>query len=253
MARLLLARGAKVRMPAAVALQRTADIDRLLRRDPDCLKPGNRWGTLIVRASEQASGAVVESLIRAGASVDVWDDPKTAIDSTSGYAPLHAAGFRGNAGAAAVLLQHGANVRARDEKYQGTPAGWAAFAGHAAVRDLILQSPIDIFEAIEMNRADRIAGILDREPEAIERPFSAYLNAPPGTPRAVLSFHEGVRRDGRYTPLAFAVAVGNSAAVQALLDRGADRSARAPDGRTLLEVARDSGQAAVVELLRSRF
>jgi ankyrin repeat protein len=41
--------------------------------------------------------------------------------------------------------------------------------------------------------------------------------------------------------------------VQALLDRGADRSARAPDGRTLLEVARDSGQAAVVELLRSRF
>jgi ankyrin repeat protein len=250
LAQILLDRSAKVRLPAAFALQKSSDIEKLLRRDPECLRSGNRWGNLIVRASEQASGQVVESLIRAGACVDVWDDPKTAVDSTSGYAPLHAAGFWGNAGAAAVLLQHGANVRARDEKYQGTPAGWAAFAGHAAVRDLILQGPIDIFEAIEMNRADRIAGILDREPAAIERPFGEYLNAPPGTPRAVLSFLEGVRRDGRYTPLAFAAAAGNTAAAQALLDRGADRTVRAPDGRTLLQVAQETGHAAVVELLQ---
>lgn len=252
MAQMLLDRGAKVRLPAAFALQRTGDIEKLLRRDPECLKPGNRWGNLIVRASEQASGQVVESLIRAGACVDVWDDPKTAIDSTSGYAPLHAAGFLGNADAAAVLLKHGANVRGRDERYQGTPGGWAAFAGHTAVRDLILQGPIDIFEAMEMGLPDRIPGILEREPEALERPFAEYLNAPPGTTRAVLSFVQGASRDGRYTPLAFAVAAGNTAAVRALLDHGADLAVRAPDGRTLLQVAQEKGYGQIVDLLKQR-
>jgi ankyrin repeat protein len=140
MAQLLLARGAEVRLPAAFALQRAEDIEQLLRADPECLKPGNRWGNLIVRASELAPGPVVEALIRAGASVDVRDDPKTSVDSTSGYTPLHAAAFHGNAGAAEVLLKHGADPTAKDERYDGTPAGWADYAGHTDIRDLILQA-----------------------------------------------------------------------------------------------------------------
>src|SRR6202044_1648945 len=48
LAQLLLDRGAKVRLPAAVALHRHADVERLLRRDPGTLKPGGRWGHLIV-------------------------------------------------------------------------------------------------------------------------------------------------------------------------------------------------------------
>jgi ankyrin repeat protein len=120
MARTLLDRGAKVRLPAAVALQRTRDINRLLRDDPACLNPGKRWGNLIVRASEQSSGTIVENLIRAGASVNVRDDPKTSVDCTSGYTPLHAAAFHGNVSAVSVLLKHGANVSLREEKYHGT-------------------------------------------------------------------------------------------------------------------------------------
>ncbi len=130
MAQILLDRGAKVRLPAAFGLGRTRDIERLLRRDPDALKPGGRWGNLILRASERAPGAIVETLIRAGASVDVRDDPKTSVDSTFGYTPLHAAAFHGNVSAGSVLLKHGANVRVREEKYHGTPAGWANYAGH---------------------------------------------------------------------------------------------------------------------------
>jgi hypothetical protein len=34
-----------------------------------------------------------------------------------------------------VLLKHGANVRVREEKYHGTPPGWANYAGHSEVRD----------------------------------------------------------------------------------------------------------------------
>ncbi len=234
MAQLLLNAGAELRLPAAIALQRKRDIEELLRRDPDCLKPGNRWGNLIVRASERAPGHVIESLIRAGASVNVRDDPKTAIDSTSRYTPLHAAGFFGNASAAAVLLRHGANVRVRDEKYRGTPAGWANYAGQAEVRDLILQGPIDLFEAIDRGLADRIPGILAREPQELERPLSDY--DPAGA-------------DAWFTPLAWAVATNNPESVRVLLDHGADVTVRAPDGRTLLDLARETGNQGLVDLL----
>lgn len=236
MAQILLGRGAKVRLPAAVALQRTSEVERLLRREPECLRPGKRWGNLIVRASESSPGHVVESLIRAGASVDVRDDPKTAVDSTSGYTALHGAAFFGNADAASVLLKHGASVRVRDEKYHGTPAGWANYAGHAAVRDLILRGPIDIFEAIDRGLASRIAGILEREPEALDRRLGEYLGDP--------AWPEGWR-----TPLAWAVAVGNTEAVRVLIDQGADRVVRSPDGRTLLQIAQEKGYEEIRELL----
>jgi len=128
LAQVLLERGAKVRLPAAVALHRTTDVERLLRRDPGTLKPGGRWGHLILRASECDPGDVIETLIRNGASVNVHDDPKTSIDSTSGYTPLHAASWHGNVSAIDVLMKHGADVRAREEKYHGTPPGWADYA-----------------------------------------------------------------------------------------------------------------------------
>jgi ankyrin repeat protein len=196
----------------------------LLRRDPECLKPGKRWGNLIVRASEIAPGPVVESLILAGASVDVRDDPKTAIDSTSGYTPLHGAAWFGNRDAAAVLLKHGADVRAREERYHGTPAGWADYAGRREVRDRILEGPIDIIEAVNFDLADRIQAILQREPEVLSRTFSQFGIYPLGA-------------EGWFTPLAFAVARGHAASVRALLANGANTTVRAPDGRTLLDLA----------------
>lgn len=52
MVQVLLEKGTTIRLPAAIALRRTEDIEMLLRREPDCLKPGHRWGTLIVRAAE---------------------------------------------------------------------------------------------------------------------------------------------------------------------------------------------------------
>lgn len=245
---LLIRRGAEMTLAAAVVLERGDDIERLIARDPDGLKPGHRWGTLIVRACERSSARVIETLIRYGASVDVRDDPRTAIDSTSGYAPLHAAGFFGNLDAARVLLEHGANVRARDERYEGTPGGWAAFAGHAKVRDLILAGPIDIFDAIEMDRADRLPDILEREPEAREHPFSHYLAATD----AVASFVAGIKRLGWYTPLVFAVHGGRLDAARILLDYGANPSIRTPDNRTLTELAQENGHVAVLQLLKDR-
>jgi ankyrin repeat protein len=200
MADLLIDRGAKIRMPAAVALQRMDDVERLLREDPGCLKPG-----------------------------------------TSGYTPLHAAGFFGNADAAVVLLTHGANVNARDERYCGTPAGWANYAGHTRVRDLIVDGPIDIFEAIDRNVAERLPGILERDPESLSRPFGQYF--------------VGQSRPGQWwpeswcTPLAWAVIANKADALRILLEHGADATITSPDGRTLDEMAAQAGRQQVAEVL----
>jgi ankyrin repeat protein len=243
MARLFLERGTPIELPTAVALQLTGDIERLLGEDPGCLRPGGRWGTLIIRASEQASAHVIETLLRAGASVDVRDDSRTSVDSTAGYTPLHAAAFRGNGAAVAVLLAHGADVNARETRYCATPAGWADYAGHREVRDLILAGPIDLFEAIAFDLGDRIPDILERDPAALERPFGAYVICD--------SAADPWKRGPWRTPLAAAVAENRIEAVRLLLERGADATVRAPDGRSLAEFANERGLETIGQLLRT--
>lgn len=208
MAESLIARGATIKLPAAVGLGRTADIDRLLAEEPGCLSPGRRWERLIIRAAERAPGSVIETLIRRGAHVNVRDSTETAVDGTGGYTPLHAAAFSGNLEAAAVLLRHGADPTIREHKYCSTPAGWARYAGHRELRDLILTGPIDVFEAIDQDRPDLIPAILDRDPDALTRPFGKY---------AACGDQSDPQPDD--TPLAWAVRCGKTAAAEALMAR----------------------------------
>lgn len=225
LAQILLERGAKLRLPAAIALHRTADIEPLLLRDPGTLKPGGRWGNLIVRASERAPGDVIETLVRNGASVNVHDDPKTSIDSTSGYTPLHAAAWYGNLSAIEVLMKHGADVRAREEKYHGTPAGWADYSGRKDARDLILCGSIDIIEAIQYGLIERVQTILEEDLASLNRPFGDYGLFP-------------LFAEAWHTPLAYAATRGQEEIVRLLIERGADATFRSPQGETLGEIAR---------------
>ena len=236
LAQLLLKRGAKLRLPAAVALHRTADVERLLRRDPGTLKPGGRWGNLILRASERAPGDVIETLIRNGASVNVRDNPKTSIDSTSGYTPLHAAAWYGNVSAIDVLMKHGADVRAREEKYHGTPAGWADYAGHKEARDLILRGSIDIIEAIQYDMAQRLIVVLEEDPAALDRAFGDYGLFP----WDAKAWH---------SPLAYAVTRGREDIVRLLIERGAVETLRSPEGETLSEIAQKAGHREIALIL----
>lgn len=242
MAQLLIDRGATIGMAAAVALGRTADVERLMRMDPDGLRPGHRWGTLIVRASERSSGPVIDTLIRHGASPNAWDDTRTAVDSAAHYTALHAAGFNGNVEAIRVLLQHGANPAAREMRYCGTPAGWAAYAGKHDARDLLLQGPIDLFDAIDFDLPARIPEILTRDPQALERPFGEYVT---GEPRSGQWWPEPW-----VTPLFWAMTRARSDAARALLAHGADPSRHSPDGRGLLELVPAEHRARAEALLR---
>jgi len=47
------------------------------------------------------------------------------LKDTSGATALHYAAFGGHCRVVELLVQHGANINARDNKYGATPAGWA--------------------------------------------------------------------------------------------------------------------------------
>lgn len=242
MAEQLIAAGTRVGLPAAVALGRADDVDRLLRDEPDGLRPGGRWARLIIRAAERAPGAVIERLIRAGASVHVRDDYRTAVDQTHGYTALHAAAFHGNTDAVRVLLRHGADPTVREDRYWGTPAGWADHAGHTEARDLILDGPIDIFDALVFDRLDRIDEILTRDPQALERRIAVYVN---GKDRSKPWL------DAEWTPLAYAVVHGKIEALKVLLERQASTDVTDSAGRSPVDLAREREQPEMLALLEA--
>jgi ankyrin repeat protein len=234
-AQMLIERGARVDLLSAIALGRTNDIERLLAEDPGCLAPGGRWSSLIVRAAERAPVHVLETLLRLGASVNTADDPATAVDGTIGLTPLHVAAFRGNVDAVRVLLAHGANPQLREQKYGGTAVGWAAFAGRRAALDLLLDTPIDIFDAIAHDRRSRVEEILDSDPDALDR---------------TLGESSGLEGEGSWsTPLVWAVAENKPELVRLLLARGAKVTA-APNGQTLLDRAVENGLDEIASVLR---
>ena len=230
MIRMLLNAGADLDLPAAILLGRAEDFERLLRRDPDVLKPGHAWGTLIIRAAAQAPGGVIDTLIHAGADVDAIDDSLTAVDSTGGYTPLHEAAFRGNREAVVALLSHGANVRKRDSTYCSTPAGWANYAKHPDLRDLIVATDIDVFDAVDF-APQRIGEIIRREPDALERPMGEMVDV-------ALQRYPWIQ--SWWTPLAYAVAKRKADAARTLLELGADPNIRNDDGASLAALVEQS-------------
>ena len=240
MAESLIRHGAVVGLPAAVVLGLEDRLESLLRENPDGLRPGGRWEGLIVRAAESGSARAVERLLQHGASVYVRDRHDVAVDGTHGYTALHAAAFNGNADVVRLLLRHGANPIVREDKYWGTPAGWANYAGHIAVRDLILEGPIDIFDAIAFDRLDRIPDLLATDPAALERRYGEYLTG---------NVKPREWADPAWTPIAYAVVGRKPEAVRLLAERGASLDVRDSAGRSLIELARVAQDSALESLL----
>jgi ankyrin repeat protein len=235
MARTLLNAGADLDLPAAILLDRDKNYERLLRRDPDTLKPGHAWGTLIIRAASQAPAGVIDTLVHAGADVDAVDDPSTAVDGTRGYTALHEAAFRGNRDAVVALLSQGADVRKRESTYCGTAAGWANYAKHSEIRDLIVAKNIDVFDAIDF-APQRIGAIVHREPEVLERPFGELVDC---------SRQRFDWMKPWWTPLAYAVARGNADAARMLLNLGADRHVKDAGSVSIAALVARSGDEAM--------
>lgn len=125
-------------------------------------------------------------------------------------------------------------VRARDEKYLGTPAGWAGYAGHKEARDLILHGPIHVIEANQYGLIDREQLILAEVPASLNRPFREYGLYPWDA-------------EAWHTPLAHAVKRGRDEIVRLLIERSADATFRLPEGETLSEIAKKAGRREMSE------
>ncbi|HVT58509.1 MAG TPA: hypothetical protein VHR45_08920 [Thermoanaerobaculia bacterium] len=139
-----------------------------------------------------------------------------------------------------ILLARGASLTLRDPWYDGTAIGWANFYDCADLRDRLLGEPgICLFDALDYDRLDRVPEILARDPAALERQFASCLSRVP-------------KPEDRQTALVRMVVRGETEAVRVLLDHGANVTARHPDGRSLLQIARDQGFDEIASLLAAR-
>lgn len=136
-----------------------------------------------------------------------------------------------------LLLDRGASLTLRDPWYDSTGVGWADFFDCRELRDKYLaDGPICLLDALEFKRFDRVPDVLARDPDALERPFAKCISREP-------------KPEDWQTPLVRMVDQGNIDAVRVLLEHGADVSARHPDGRSVVELARDKGFREIAELL----
>ncbi|WP_321472578.1 ankyrin repeat domain-containing protein [uncultured Paludibaculum sp.] len=166
-------------------------------------------------------------------ALDLGFDPNWLDDN----APIHSAAWKGDAELVNLLLSRGASIALREPWYDGTAIGGAEFFGRTQLRDALLDQPgICLFDALDFGRLDRIPDILARDSAALERTFAECLSRPP-------------KPEDSITPLARMVQRGRIEAVAALLAHGANVAARLPDGRSLVEHAREQGYQQITALL----
>ena len=149
--------------------------------------------------------------------------------SEDGTTALHQAAWHDHRAAAELLIAHGARPL-RDANHESTPAGWADHAGHAAMRDYLLDHCPDGFDLVSFGRIESLRRYLAEHPG-----FATSTLPGGGTP-----LHH-LRDDIDHLELV----------VAALLAAGADRAARDAKGETARDSAVRRGEAAVAALLAS--
>lgn len=167
-------------------------------------------------------------------TLDLGFDPNVIDDN----AAIHAAGtFAEHEDILRLLLARGASLKLREPWYDGTGIGWADFFDYRTLRDRLLDEPeIDLFDALDFDRLDRIPDILARDPEALERPFAQCLTREP-------------KPEDWITPLARMVDRGKTEAVRALLQQGANPNVTHPSSQSLLQIAQNKGHQEIAALL----
>jgi peptide-methionine (S)-S-oxide reductase len=115
----LVTRGAPLTLSTALCLGRWAEAERL------AATAGARQKQFaLTLAALRGRADAIRRLIAAGADVNAL-----SADLYSHATPLHHAVSAGSLEAVTVLVEAGASLDARDTAYNGTPLGWAEYAG----------------------------------------------------------------------------------------------------------------------------
>ncbi|MBM3522427.1 MAG: hypothetical protein FJX57_05670 [Alphaproteobacteria bacterium] len=128
----LLAAGAPLDVLTAINLGRFTEAETMLRADPGRIGPDGADTIALHLAVSRKNRATIEWLIAHGVDVnakrEMWGCHHTA---------LHMTVESGSLDIARLLLDAGANPNIRDDKYNATALGWAAFFGRADFATLI--------------------------------------------------------------------------------------------------------------------
>lgn len=104
-------RGAMLDLEGAAGVGRLDVVEELFERStPETIQSGLQW------ACEYGHMSIVEFLLSRGVPID---------QTHRGQTPLHWAAYAGHADVVRLLLAHHAPLDVRDERWNGTPLGWA--------------------------------------------------------------------------------------------------------------------------------
>jgi uncharacterized protein len=207
--------GEEAFVAACLRLDR-AEAERLVREHPELLESP---AAMFAAASRDQVDAI-ELLLDLGTSVDVMDEQRQR--------PLHTAAANGAREAAAFLIARGADVDARETRWNAPPIGYAAHHGRAEIVDLLGGVIRDVWHLAYHGRVERLRAVLAEESARAQE----------------------VSANG-FTPLWW---LPNDAAAavtvaQLLLAHGADPTVRSKEGTTAAEAARLRGLDEAADLI----
>ncbi len=192
----------------------------------------------------------------------------------AGLTALHYAAYFGKTGILKLLLDMGADLEARAEKYGSTPLQWATYCGikNAPKLDQRRNQPViaellrrgasyDIMSAVANLDAARVEAVLATDAVAVNSKWMngfapLHVNADLEIGRSLLATGADLRQrsDDGTTPLIYLCnrLRANEALVRLYLDRGAEANAQSGSGRTALHAAVRRGHEEIVKLLLAR-
>jgi ankyrin repeat protein len=161
------------------------------------------------------------------------------VNAMTSRTPLHEAALHGHIEMVKLLIEHGADPTIRDPYYHAPPIGWADYNGHADMVEFLKTQPLDIFAAAAFGEIGQLEALLDADPSLLDRRFESLRRSGAPSPD----------RDW-LTPLGFAILNHRADAAALLVGRGADRSIRDASGRSYGDLARETGDEAIMRLFR---